>query len=98
MDPEDLRGFGVPWFTAEDWPKLLAVAADRAALPDTFAEFEQIAGQRFNALRAQGAEIVKVTISVDELVAWCRAQRCPVDTTAWATFAAFILSRRDRAH
>ena len=77
---------------------MLAVASDRATLPDTHAEFEAIAEARFDRLRAQGADIEKVNISVAELVAWCRAQHCPVDMMARATFVAFLLERRARAH
>ena len=55
MTASRVRAIGVPWFTAKSWPELLAIAADRARLPDAFAEFEQSAGARFDALRAQGA-------------------------------------------
>lgn len=62
----------VPWFTAETWPELLKVATDRANLPDTFAEFEQIAGRKFARFTAQGMHLQKVLVDVDTLVAWCR--------------------------
>lgn len=88
----------VPWFTAETWPELLKVAADRDDLPDTFAEFELIAGRKFDQLRARGVSLQRVLISVAELSAWCRAQRQPVNAMTRAVFAAFVLMRRDRAH
>ena len=88
----------VPWFTIETWPELLKVAADRATLPDTFVEFEQIAGGKFDRLRAQGVPLQKVLISVAELTAWCRANRCPVDGPGRAAFAAFVAMRRASAH
>ena len=101
MKASDFDGCGVPWFTAEDWPNLLAVAADRATLPDTHAEFEATAGRRFDRLREQGADIRKVVIAVADLVAWCAAARprpLPVDALARAEFAAVTLARRANAH
>jgi hypothetical protein len=47
-----LRCLAVPWFTAETWPELRRVAADHRNLPDTFAEFERMAGCRFAELKA----------------------------------------------
>jgi hypothetical protein len=88
----------VPWFTAETWPELLAVATDRATLPDTFAEFEVIAGRKFARFTAQGHSLHKVLISVAELTVWCRANRIPIDGHGRAAFAAFVAMRRDRAH
>jgi hypothetical protein len=88
----------VPWFTAATWAELLAVASDRDALPDTFAEFEVIAGRKFDQIRVQGIPLHKVLISVIELSAWCQAQHKPVDGTTRAAFAAFVAMRRASAH
>ena len=85
----------VAWFTAESWPRLLAVADDRENLHDTFDEFERTAGARVEAYRRQGISIEKVLLDVDELAAWCRAERRPLDAMARAEFAAMALARRD---
>jgi len=91
-------GVSVPWFTAETWPELLKVADDRADLPDSHAEFEQIAGRKFKAFAARGIPVVKVLIDIPELVAWCWANRCPIDGPGRAGFAAFSAMRRANAH
>jgi hypothetical protein len=91
-----LRGLAIPWFTAQSWPRLLRVAADRWNLPDTFEEFERSAGKRFDDFVAQGHPCERVMIDVDRLVAWCREQGRPVDGPARAAFAALTLAQRDR--
>ncbi len=83
------------WFTADSWPRLLAIAADRASLPDTFEGFEKRAGERFDRHVAAGYPLERVLIDVTALAAFCAAQRIPVDSTGRATFAAFVLSQRD---
>jgi hypothetical protein len=90
-----ITGLAIPWFTAESWPKLLAVATDRWNLPDTFEEFEGNAGKRFADLGAQGHPCEKVLIDVDQLAAWCSDQCIPLDGKARAAFAGYELARRD---
>jgi hypothetical protein len=83
------------WFTADSWPRLLAIAADRASLPDTFEGFERRAGERFNRHIANGVPLERVLIDVDALGAFCAAQRIPVDARSRSAFAALVLARRD---
>jgi hypothetical protein len=90
-----VRGVAIPWFTAHSWQQLLAVAADRVTLPDTFEEFERRAGARFDALVAAGHPLEKVLIDVERLVAWCQELGRPIDTGARAAFAAFTIAQRD---
>jgi hypothetical protein len=85
----------VAWFTREEYPALAAASPD---MPTSFAEFEALAGARFDALVAQGAPLVKVTISVPELLAWCSAQGVPPDGPGRSAFAAFVAMRRSGAH
>ena len=90
-----IKGLAIPWFTAESWPKLLAVAADRSNLPDTFEEFDQRAGKRFEDFVAQGHPCEKVLIDVDQLAAWCSDRGIPLDGNARAAFAGYLLAQRD---
>src|SRR5580704_12309952 len=90
-----IRSIGVPWFTAAQWPELRRVAADRLVLPERFAEFESIAGRRFDRLRAQGYPVEKILIDVSELAAWCRAEGKPISGGSRAEFAALIAMLRD---
>jgi hypothetical protein len=93
-----IRSIGVPWFTATQWPELRKVAADRSVLPERFADFESIAGWRFDRLRAQGYPVEKILIDVSELAAWCRAEGRPISGAARAEYAAMIIMLRDTGH
>jgi hypothetical protein len=85
----------VPWFSASEYPALAAAAPD---MPASFAEFEALAGARFDVLLAQGAPLVKVLVSVDELLHWCAAQGMAPDGPGRSAFAAFVAMRRTGAH
>jgi hypothetical protein len=89
-----VRGVGIPWFAAHSWALLLAVAADRVSLPDTFEEFERHAGARFDALVTDGHPLEKVLIDVERLVAWCGELGRPIDAHARAAFAAITLAHQ----
>ena len=90
----DMRTIGVAWFSAEDWSALLAASADRANLPETFAEFEALAEGKMAGFAARGVHLDRVVISVPALVRWCSATGRPVDANARAAFAAILLARR----
>jgi hypothetical protein len=85
----------VPWFTEAEYPALRRAAPD---MPATFAEFERLAGSRFDALVAQGAPLVKVWISVPELLQWCAANGLAPNGPARSEFAALVAMRRSGAH
>jgi hypothetical protein len=92
------KSINMAWFDADEWPKLLAIAADRDNLPDTYEEFAATAGKRFDRLIAQGVQVRKTLISVAELTAAAAQCGKPVDSNFRAFFAAFIAARRARAH
>ena len=94
----NVKAVGVPWFTAESWPRLLAIASDRRRLPHTFAEFEHRASATFEAMRAQGSPVEKVLIDIDQLVAYCEAAGRSVNAFTRAEFAALAVARRHEMH
>jgi hypothetical protein len=91
---------GVPWFTAETWPRLLEVVNSTEAdkLPDTYSEWIALAGPRFAQHIADGLPVERVLIDPDEWVDWCELNDLPVDGATRAAFAAFVLARRAGAH
>jgi hypothetical protein len=86
------------WFDADEWPKLLAVAADRDSLAATHEEFEANSGRKFDSLIARGIQVRKTFISVAELAAAAAECGKPVDSSFRALFAAFVAARRASAH
>ena len=93
-----LRGeIGVPWFTREEWEKLLTVADDREDLPDRYEDWLHRTSEQFEFRVAHGHPLVKVHVRVEELVPWCRAERRRINAAARNAFVAYwIASGRDR--
>jgi hypothetical protein len=94
-----IRGVGMPWFTRESWERMRAVAADRDNLPEDFAQFERIAGKRFDALIAAGHPVERVVFSLKEvnaIAAWCAAKGVPFNAHVRAGFASWKLADQHR--
>lgn len=94
--PRVFRGLIIPWYTAESWLKMLAAAADRDRLHDTFEEFERHSAAKFNDVVAKGHPVEKVEIDVDGLIGWCKAEGRPLDGSARHVFAILTLIERDK--
>jgi len=87
---------GVAWYRDSEWEKLRQLAADPEILEETYAEWTKVYENGIRQLRASGLVPERVEIDVEELRAWCTAQKCPLDGKARAAFATEILSRRSK--
>jgi hypothetical protein len=90
-----IHSIGVPWFTREQYEKLLQVADDRATMLPNFEEFDHVAGRRFDQHKARGLPVEKVMIDTDQFVTWCTAEGRPIDAHARAEYAALGMMLRD---
>ena len=88
--PQDMV-CGFAWYRAEEWPQLLAAAADRQDLDETHAEWLQEAQRAFLDFTARGVHARKVDVGVDELIQWCRKNRRPLDSDARLAYVTFKL-------
>ena len=86
---------GIAWFRPDQWSRLLEVSEDRENLEGTFAEWEQQAEEKLRALRAEGLEIEKVIVDVEELLAWCKSQNLSVDGVARSKYVAELVRKQD---
>ena len=94
-----IEAIGVPWFTAETWPRLLEVCAAEADLmPDTYSDWIALAEPRFAQHIADGLPMERVLIDPYELAAWCELNDLPIDGRARSVFAAYVMARRAGAH
>jgi hypothetical protein len=87
---------GVAWYRDSEWEKLRQLAADPEVLEETYAEWTKVYEDAIRQLRASGLVPERVEIDVEELRAWCTAQKCPLDGTARAAFATESLRRRSK--
>ncbi len=84
-------GVGLAWFRRDEWPQLLASAADREKLEDTYDEWLGEARKLLLDMATRGIAIEKVDVGIDELSAWCRHENRPLDGDARASFASYKL-------
>lgn len=84
---------GLAWYTRESWDRLVEVADDRAALDDSFEEWERQALSALRKFRASGLDIHKVMIDIDALAAWCRAKGHKINGAARAEFASILVEQ-----
>lgn len=92
MDREDEAAANedqvVLWPREEDYPRFVAVSDGIGAT--TYAEFVARAQPHVDSLREQGFNVIIVEPDIDHMAAWCRANFGQVNTTARASYAAFI--------
>ena len=79
---------GLAWFTAEQWPRLMEVCPDGVTLGRDHASWLAQAEQDLAGLKAIGVTIRKVLVDVEDLTAWCRRNRRPVDADSRAAYVA----------
>ena len=84
---------GVAWYRRDEWPQLLATAADRDDLEDTYDEWLSSARKFLLDMATRGLAIQKVDVGIDELLAWCRQENRPQDGDARSSFAAYKLAQ-----
>ena len=87
---------GVAWYRESQWQRLRQLSADPEMLEETYAEWAKVYEDGIRKLRTSGLVPVRVEIDVEELQAWCTAQKCPLDGSARAGFATEVLERRSK--
>jgi hypothetical protein len=77
------------WPSRENYSRFRSVCDDE--VPETFDEFEAIAGQRLLHIRDTfGILIEKVAFDHDQMALWCRAHFGKVNAEARRAYAGFI--------
>jgi hypothetical protein len=84
---------GIAWFRANQWQLLRSLATDADDLEETHEEWVKIAEKTIEDLARQRVHTQKVDVDVNELQAWCSAQKRPLDSSARAAYAAAHLRK-----
>src|SRR5438477_8443691 len=79
---------GIAWFRPDQWQLLRSLASDADILEQTHAEWESLAEKTMRDLAREGLLARKVDVDVNDLQAWCIAQKRPLDAAARAQYAA----------
>lgn len=82
-----ITAIALPWYEAEDYPRILQVMEDADTLPRTHAEFVKAVQTGESRLKAQGVvEVVRAVIKPDEFLTYCRMRNLKVDSKARMQF------------
>ena len=85
---------GVAWYRPEQWKRLRQVADDVNELEETYEEWLSLATQKIAELQAQGIQIEKVEIDINELLTYCNIRGLPVTAKSRAEFVTDKLRKR----
>jgi len=77
---------GVVWYSAPEWARVKAAAADPERFEATYEEWTATAGASLAELRRAGAVPKKVDVGASALLAWCLAHDRPNDAAARAQY------------
>ena len=87
MSREKFPGnIGIAWYKPEQWELLRAESVDSKDLEDTYEEWLEFVEQQMKEVRESGIVISKVEVDVEEILAWCRGRRRPLDADARTEF------------
>jgi hypothetical protein len=77
---------GIAWYRPEQWGRLRQISDDVNKLEESYEEWLSIATKTLGELQAQGMEIEKVEIDINELQAYCNDRGMPVNAKSRSEF------------
>jgi hypothetical protein len=84
----EISAIGIPWFrNAEQFIACIAIFTDRDKLPDTYAEWLQLAEALVERLRRDGVHVVKAEMNPETFKQWCSANNMHLDASGRMGFA-----------
>ena len=87
---------GVAWYTASQWSRIKAAAADPERFEASFEEWLVIAEDALVKLRKAGVSADKFLVDADDLAKWCAENRLENDSAARARFVSEQLKARNQ--
>ena len=88
--------FGLAWWQADQWARLKEISEDRDNLEDTYEEWRKNAAKTFKEFESSGQNVSKVSINLEELLAWCNEKGVPVNGKYRAEYTAHVIQQRNK--
>jgi len=81
------------WYSPEAWAQLKAIpeAGVEMSYPGFARNFETLSRQ----FAAQGIKVEKVSVDVDQMIAWCHRNGYAIDTTGRSIYGSVLLMARE---
>lgn len=87
--------WGLAWYRPEQWARLREISVDADELEATFLEWLVIAEKARRDFEDNFLFPEKVPVDVEELLAWCRERKRPVDGQARSQYVAWLMRERE---
>jgi hypothetical protein len=84
---------GIPWYTAENYERFLAVVEDAHLLPATYEQWFRGAEESFKYAERKGERPIRVLIDPEHFQTWCKAQGCSTDVEGRMEFVDIAVSK-----
>ncbi|WP_407530665.1 hypothetical protein [Methylobacterium oryzisoli] len=91
------RRVGMAWYRPEDYTRLRELMQDADRLPDSYDAWRISAEQVEREVTRSGMAVIRVLITPEEFVAWCKERGVQADATARSRFASESVARSDAA-
>ncbi|WP_260295397.1 hypothetical protein [Sedimenticola hydrogenitrophicus] len=93
MEQNDQMRLAMCWYDEAQWKLLKELDPD--GTDDTYEVWRKSASEAFSELRASGQDIVKISIRIDELLAWCEENGYEPVSSSRSAYAAFKLQQNN---
>lgn len=90
MKSLQVSAVGVPWYTRQNYKRILEVMSDAHVLPTTFDAWQHAAEKVLERARRRGATPVKALIDPETFPDWCRQRGLDADANARSQFACAV--------
>ncbi len=96
MNSEESIGVAFCWYEPSEWEILKRTAADSETLDDTYEEWKSNANRAISEFNAQGININKISMKMEEFETWCKENSYINNSEARSEYAAKKLQERTR--
>lgn len=93
LDDEPRRAAAIPWYKPEQWHRWREISNDRDSMSECYDEWLAGANDAVREFVMSGIEVHRVTIDVEEFVAWVKAKQIAINGHARAEFTSAELAK-----
>jgi hypothetical protein len=95
MAEAQARSIGLPWYSREDYPGILAVMEDRHNFAPTYDQWLMAAENNESVGQQAGLTVVRVMIEPGSFARWCEDKGLTPGSAARAAYASELASARE---
>lgn len=91
--PLTVRAMGMPWYRAEDFPRILEIMDDAHKLHATHEQWRTAAELGEREMQRKGLIVIRAIIDPDAFTEWCREKGMKLDAKARGLYASWVAMR-----